>query len=239
MRSIRYGEARPVRLKSAVVLLGLALALAACYPGEVTSISELDTVTTLFDANADWSTFQTYAMPDTIIHIVGEDQDSLPVDRTFDADILNMVRTRIEGFGYQLELDPENNPPDVVFLVTVTASENWVAWRYWDWWGYWGYWPGWGWYPPGYGPGWGWGYPCCGGIGVARYTTGTLFVDMLDPKSPFEDEEDLLIPVYWTAAMNGLLTGSGSTPQVLDRLSRVINQAFNQSPYLRVSEPTQ
>ena len=69
------------------------------------------------------------------------------------------------------------NPPDVVFLVTVTSSENWVAWTSGCWYCYWGWWPGWGYYPPGWGPGWGWGYPPSGG--VASYETGTLFVDMV------------------------------------------------------------
>jgi hypothetical protein len=237
MLKLRYDKARLIALEPTVVLLGLALALAACYPGEVTSVSELDTVSTLFDANADWGSFQTYALPDTIVHIIGEDQDSLPISRMFDQDILDLVRSRIEEYGYELEPDPVSNPPDVVFLVSVTASENWVGWVSPPWWDYWGWWPGWGYYPPAWGPGWGWGYPCCGSIGVARFTTGTLFVDLLDPKSPFE--EDLLIPIYWTAAVNGLLTGTGPSPVMLDRITRGVNQAFDQSPYLQVIEPAQ
>jgi hypothetical protein len=201
MLKSRYDGAWPVRFKPAVVLLGLALALAACYPGEVTSISEFDTVTTLFDGGADWGSFQTYAMPDTIIHIVEEDGDTLPISRGYDQDILNLVRQRIEDYGYQIEPDP-------------------------------GWWPGWGWYPPGWGGCW---YPPSGG--VAKYDTGTLFVDMVDPKSPFEDGEDLVIPVYWTAAMNGLLGGSAAS--VASRLNTNINQAFDQSSYLQVIGPAQ
>lgn len=232
MLKSRYDGAWPVRFKPAVVLLGLALALAACYPGEVTSISEFDTVTTLFDGGADWGSFQTYAMPDTIIHIVEEDGDTLPISRGYDQDILNLVRQRIEDYGYQIEPDPETNPPDVVFLVTAAASENWVGWISNPCGGWWGWWPGWGWYPPGWGGCW---YPPSGG--VAKYDTGTLFVDMVDPKSPFEDGEDLVIPVYWTAAMNGLLGGSAAS--VASRLNTNINQAFDQSSYLQVIGPAQ
>jgi hypothetical protein len=235
MLKSRYDGAWPVRFKPAVVLLGLALALAACYPGDPTDISEFDTVATLFDSNADWGSFQTYAMPDTVIHLVAEDQDTLPISRGFDEDILDLVRQRIEDYGYAIEPDPVVNPPDVIFLVSVTASENWVGWISGCWWCYWGWWPGWGYYPPGWGPGWGWGYPPSGG--VAKFDTGTLYVDMVDPKSPFEIAQDSVIPIYWTAAMNGLLGGSAAS--VASRLNNNIKQAFDQSPYLQVIEPAQ
>lgn len=236
MRKTRYSAARAAALKPAVLLLGTALALAACYPGEPTDISDFDTVATLFDADANWGGFQTYAMPDTIIHVLAENQDSLPIARAFDQDILDLVRERIEDYGYVEPLDPEATPPDVVFLVSVTASENYVGWISGCWYCYWGWWPGWGYYPPGFDPGWGWWYPPSGG--VARFETGTLYVDMVDPTSPFELAQDSVIPVYWTAAMNGLLR-SASTPEVLDRLNRLINQSFDQSPYLQVIGPAQ
>ncbi|MHC4233962.1 MAG: DUF4136 domain-containing protein [Planctomycetota bacterium] len=235
MLKSRYDGAWPVRFKPAVVLLGLALALAACYPGDPTDISEFDTVATLFDSDADWGSFQTYAMPDTIIHLVAEDQDTLPISRGFDEDILTLVRQRIEDYGYAIEPDPETTAPDVIFLVSVTASENWVGWTSGCWYCYWGWWPGWGYYPPGWGPGWGWGYPPSGG--VAKFDTGTLYVDMIDPKSPFEIGQDSVIPIYWTAAMNGLLGGSAAS--TASRLNNNINKAFDQSTYLQVVGPAQ
>ncbi|UCC83212.1 MAG: DUF4136 domain-containing protein [Gemmatimonadota bacterium] len=235
MQKTRYGGAWFLAFKPAVVLLGLALALAACYPGEPTEISEFDTVATLFDVDADWGSFQTYAMPDTVIHLVAEDQDELPVSRDFDQEILALVRQRIESYGYAEPLDPVATPPDVIFLVSVTASENWVGWVSPCWWCYWGWWPGWGYYPPGWGPGWGWYYPPSGG--VARFKTATLYVDMVDPTSPFEVAQDSVIPIYWTAAMNGVLGGSATGTE--SRLNTSINQAFDQSTYLQVIGPAQ
>ena len=93
---------------------------------------------------------------------------------------------------------------------------------------YW--WPGWGYYPP-------WGgcyYPPS--VGAAKFRVGTLYVDMVDPKSPFEVDGEPVIPIYWTAAMNGLL---GSAASVASRLNDSINQAFDQSPYLQVIGPAQ
>lgn len=220
MQKTRYGGA---------LLLAAAVAVAACYPGDPTDISDFDTVTTLFDGGADWGSFQTYVLPDTIIHVVAEDQDSLPISRAYDQDILDLVRLRIEDYGYVAQANPETNPADVVFLVSVAASENWYGWIS-DPCGPWGWWPGWGPYPP-------WGgcwYPPS--IGVARVNTGTLFVEMVDPNSPVV-EQDSVIPIYWTAAMNGLLGGSAAS--AASRLNTNINQAFDQSPYLQVNQPTQ
>lgn len=223
MRTISYGG---------VVLMGVALALAACYPGTPTDISEYDTVSTLFDGNAAWGSFQTYALPDTIIHVVAEGEDTIPISRAYDEDILTLVRQRIEDYGYQIEPNPETTPPDVVFLVTAQASEKWFGWIDSGCGGWWGWWPGWGYYPPGWGGCW---YPPS--AGVVRYQNGTLFVDMVDARSPFQDGDEIRIPVYWTAAMNGLLGGSAAS--VASRLNNNINQAFDQSPYLQVVAPSQ
>jgi len=94
-------------------------------------------------------------------------------------------------------------------------------------WGYWGWWPGWG-YWPGYGPGWGWGYP--GYVGRVTYETGTVFVDMIDPNDPAPAVEPPEIPVVWTGALRGILSGGAATAAT--RIVDGLNQAFDQSPYL-------
>jgi len=81
--------------------------------------------------------------------------------------------------------------------------------------------PGWG-----YGPGWGGGYPYV--PVVTSYTTGTLIIDMIDPNNPNTSEE--IIPIIWSAFLNGLVTGSEASIQT--RVTNGINQAFDQSPYL-------
>lgn len=216
----------------AAVALGAALAMGACYPGEVTETSQLDVVATIYNVDAAWGTYQTYAMPDTIVHLVTEDEDTLPITREFDDEILAKVASEMQALGYtRIDVPDQGDPlpadtPDVVLFVSVTASENWVAWASYPWWGYWGWWYGWGWWG-GY-PGWGWGYPCCASVGVAEYDVGTAFIQMVDINNPIE--EDSIFPNLWVAAINGLLSASSTTNAT--RVMNGIEQAFAQSPYL-------
>jgi hypothetical protein len=185
-------------------------------------------VTTVYDVDAAWGTFQTYAMPDTIIHLTDPDnpEDTLPVSRDCDADILSEVADQMAAIGYtRMAVDTTQAAPDLALLVGVTASENWNAWVSYPWWGGWGGWGGWGWWG-GY-PGWGWGYPCCGSIQVSNYTTGSVVLYLFDPlQQPIEDET---MPLDWMAVGNGLITASSGN---CSRALNMIDQAYEQSPYL-------
>jgi hypothetical protein len=197
-----------------VLSVGLALILSACAPDSgFNTVADYDVVVTLYDESFNFTTVETYFLPDTIIHLVEEgDDDNL--SRDHDEFILSLVRENIEALGYT-EVDTAVTEPDVYFLVDAASSE-WIGWSYWwDWW-YW--YPGWGGgYPP-YPPG-GW-YPSY------TFTTGSLFIKMVTDL----DDDDDLDRIVWGAAMNGLL-GDTSTG-VTSRLTKSINQTFNQSPYL-------
>ncbi len=93
----------------------------------------------------------------------------------------------------------------------------------------WGPWFGWG-YSPGYpccGPGYGWGYPWAP-VSTVSYAVGTLLITMMDPSRP--DNGVDTAPVLWVAAINGLL--EDSTSGIVTRITNLIGQAFDQSPYL-------
>ena len=78
----------------------------------------------------------------------------------------------------------------------------------------------WCWYYPYY-CGWGWGYPS-----VSSYTTGTLLMTLI------ADGVDYITPSdVWTGALNGMLSGAYNT----SRVTKGIDQAFEQSPYLKVN----
>ena len=62
-----------------------------------------------------------------------------------------------------------------------------------------------------------------------EYATGTLFITMVDPENT--DTEEETIAVTWLAAINGLL--SGSSLDMAQRITDNIDQAFQQSPYLK------
>ena len=134
----------------------------------------------------------------------------------------------MDALGYTFMEFDTLNPADVVLLISAVTSTNaGIAYDPGWFWGYWGYWPGWGGYYPGYGPGWGYGYPWGYPISYS-YSTGSVFVTMLDPENT--DIEDETIGVAWMAAMNGLLQDNKS--QAETRIREGINQAFKQDEQL-------
>ena len=203
---------------------GTLLLFASCYPGEVTNIAELDIVVTTHDDTVTFTSFATYALLDSVVHIdlMDNANDDL-LDRSNDALILAQVVAGIEGMGYVEEMDPANNTPDVVLLVGALAVEKDAYFSY-GWWPYWGWYP---YYPCCYGPGYGWGYPG-GGVGSVTYAVGTLVIIMLDPTRPGNGVDTA--PIVWVAGINGLL-GSSATG-LAARITNLIDQAFDQSPYL-------
>ncbi len=214
------------------VLAGAVLLFASCYPGEVTSIAQIDVVITTHDDTVNFQSFSTYLLLDSVVHIDFDTlnpgvADSL-LDRSNDALILAEVRDGIEALGYILEMNPETTQPDVVLLVGAIAVQKEAYFSY-GWYPYYG-WGGWGGWGGGccYGPGWGWGYPS-GGVGSVTYDVGTLVITMLDPDRPSNPDTEVdTAPVLWLAAINGILAGSGQAA----RLTNLIRQAYDQSPYL-------
>ena len=213
------------------VFVGILLGLMSCYPGDVTNVQQLDLVATSHDDTVSFSSFRTYALLDSVVHIDLEDNanDSL-LNRENDALILARVRAGIEGMGYVAELDPLNNTPDVLLLVGALAVTK-TAYSSYGWWP----WFGWG-YSPGYpccGPGYGWGYPWAP-VRTVSYAVGTLLITMMDPSRPSLGFDTA--PVLWVAGINGLL--EGSTSSIVTRITTTIDQAFDQSPYLISLIPT-
>jgi hypothetical protein len=201
-------------------LAGALVAFTSCYPGEVTSIQQLDLVVTVHDETVDFTSLDTYVLLDSVVHIDFEDATNNDLlDRDNDDLILSRIRSQIEALGYVEETDPENNAPDAIFLVgalAVTRTEYYVSYPWYGWWGWYPYWPC-------CGPGYGWGYPIGGSI---SYNTGTLFINMVDPTLASGET----LPIAWIAVLNGLLT-DGTTTRITD----AIDQAFAQSPYLRTN----
>ncbi len=206
-------------------LAGALLLLVSCYPDNPTSVTDLDIVITTHDDTVSFSSFRTYAVLDSVVHIDLEDNanDSL-LSRDNDALILARVRAGIEGMGYVEEMDPLNNTPDVLLLVGALAvtKDAYFTYSWWPWFG-WGYSPGY----PCCGPGYGWGFPWAP-VRTVRYAVGTLLITMMDPSRP--DNGVDTAPVLWVAAINGLL--EDSTSGIVTRITNLIGQAFDQSPYL-------
>lgn len=225
MKNINYKGILPWLLICTIPVL-----LLSCYPGGPSDAEDLDIVGTSHDKEFDFTAVSTFSLPDTIIHIVDNDQqDSL--GRDFDSLIINRVRDQMISLGYIERPVDTLNPADVVMLISAMSTTN--SGLYFDpgWlWGYWGWWPGWGGYPgaPVWGPGWGMGFPVGFPIYV-NYATGTLFITMIDPEN--SDTEERTIAVTWLAALNSLLSGTSQEKE--QRITDNIDQAFKQSPYLQ------
>jgi hypothetical protein len=190
----------------------------SCYPGDQLTVQEADVVVTLFDGGIDFASKQSYAMPDTIVHIVQGAGVIDDISRDFDTEILDRVASNMGTLGFTREADPDN--ADVLMLVSIAAGEH-VGFTGYPWGGYWG------WYYP-YPPGFGWGYyPWYGGGGtVYTYRTGTVFMQMIDHAAADSTLEK--VPTIWIGALNGLVEGDAVEERILDG----IDQAFDQSPYL-------
>ncbi len=211
---------KSLRLAGGGLVMGLVMGLAACYPSGPEDLGDIGLVLTWDNPQGDYTGLQTYAMPDTVLPLINPDDDSsTPLDRTFDALILETIAEEMATRGFTRELDPENNKPDVVVHVGASEKDAYLVFTYW------GY--------PGYGgwPGYGWGYPT---TGYYKFQQGTILWNMtdyrqVDPDNPADDEE--IVPVLWVAGINGALTGTGTNPEVDIPIG--IRQGFAQSTYIQ------
>jgi hypothetical protein len=195
-----------VILAGAAVVLGL---VEACYPGSIENVQETDVVVTRRDTSANFAGFLLYAMPDTVVQINDTAEGSVELSHEFDGLMIATVEQNMAALGYvrvDIPDDPNDLPqdsvPDLLVLVTMVGVDN----SYYVW------------YP-------GWGY-----VGRVSYETGTVFVDMIDPNDPTPGVEPPEIPVVWTGALRGILSGGAATAAT--RIVDGLNQAFDQSPYL-------
>lgn len=213
-----------------LLMVGASLAINSCRPGGPEFVEELDVVVTSYDPQFNFSAVKTYVLLDTVVHIQDRSNASSNVllRRDLDPFIISQVRNNLNQLGYTPLTDFSNGQkPDVVVQISALSTTNVGAYaRYTDWWDYWGWYPGWGSFSPYMGGGWH-PYPIRT-TSYYTYETGTLRVDMTDPNSP--DPANMRVPIVWTAAFQGILTGNPASLQ--SRLGPGINKAFQQSRYL-------
>jgi hypothetical protein len=221
-----------------VVLISGSVFLHGCYPDDSLSYSETDVALTGYYDSVDFSTLRTYYMPDTVYPFRDDTTDKTPIEGQ--ELILSEIASNMTNYGWtRIAEDDTLHKPDVMLTATaIVTTTVYVGWWY-------PYYPGWGWgwpwywykkspretnywypgYPGYYPPGWGWwGYPY-----YSSFTTGTLKLDLANPEDIRIIDGDTVVPLYWSAALNGIL--SGSSDEV--RLKEGIDQLFEQSPYLK------
>lgn len=189
-----------------IVLLFLALAvgLYSCYPGDAITAADTDIVATFFDKEADFSSKSTFSIPDEIIRL-DENGDPINDPGVNDQLVLNRIKSNFDQAGFIEILDPDStNVPDVLVIAFANQS-TWVSGGCYSSWYSWYY------------PYYGWCYPV-----YYSYDIGTLLIVMIDPV----EQKNAL----WVAALNGILEDTNAG--IADRVTKGIDQAFTQSPYL-------
>ena len=204
----------PVAPTALLVVCGL---VAACDSAPLNP-NNVGWVTTLVDSTPPaLQQARTFAVPDTIVALNGG-----TFNHAQDKVIASEVRGQFLAHGWVERADTTGPKPDVV-VVMGTNTRTEVGISYADWFPSYGWIPYWG--TPA-DPSWVWGAPA-GGIAYV-YEVGTLVLTMVDLRAPRETTKR--VPVLWVAAVNGVL---GDNP-VLPRVLTGIDQAFVQSPYLRI-----
>lgn len=224
-------------------LLGLAVIsgivlLEGCYPNDTLSVGETDIILTGNYDSVDFKAFSTYYLNDTVWPVRDDtaDRSLIPANDL----IIDQIVANMSKYGYTRITDVDaNNPPDLMMgTAAISVTTVTVGWWY-------PYYPGWGWgwykssdasrdtdywyggYPGYYPPGWGWG----GMPYYSSYTTGTLLMEMTNPLDYRIVEGDTVVPMYWAGAVTGVLSSGSNT----SRITNGIDQAFTQSPYLKIN----
>jgi hypothetical protein len=192
-------------------LLALVVLMAGCYPNGPEYVDQYDLVYSNYDSQYDFTAKHTYAIPDKIMKITDgliNGDDPTFIKDTYAIPMLNQINKNMTDFGWTKVTKDQN--PDVV--LNPVAYEL-TTYSYWYAGGYWGWWYG-GWYYP---------YPV-----VTSYSTGSLIVTMTDPKEMSADDKARAV---WSFVVNGLLEGTSA--DFTARFTKGINQAFEQSQYLK------
>jgi len=201
------------KLTTQLILLGLCIMLAGCYPYSTAYVEELDLVLTDYDAAYTFKGNKNYAMPDSIVKVTGnrvEGEPPICVKEPYSSLILNRIESNMTALGYTRVDDLL----DADLVLFPSALETTYQQYYYDYYYYWG------WYYPYYG----WYYPY---QTVTTYTTGTLLMNLV---AAGQTSASGNLHIVWTGLINGILDYYGSDGDA--RLTLAIDQSFSQSDYL-------
>jgi len=208
-----------MRIKLALSLFMIVM-ISGCYKDPLyNELSSNFTVSTNRDLAANYNSYKTYHISDTIAFLNNSSQDSMIVGN--DAKLMvDAVKNNLNARGYTYV--SRNSKPDLgISMIAIKNVQAGVIYPGWWYGGYYGWWGG---YWGGYYPYYPYGVPYV-------VTSGNVVIDMLDLKNaPTEEKYNVL----WTAWVGG---GLATTTSVNIQLSvDAINQAFVQSPYINANQ---
>ena len=236
-------------MKPLLLLIGgVTMMLTSCLKSETVYYDELDVTLTQYEVEFNYSSYTSFAMPDSTILKTNYLEES-EIEEFYAAggtseNTLELLKSKFEERGYTFSESFDN--ADFVAVPTMLMIEQTEAFYYppgW-WWGYpgygWGGWGGWGGYP-----GYGWGSP--GYVQYYSYKVGTIVLEMVDGESfrtsvdwgeshgqgqqasSGEEIPDLII--RWMGTIDGYISSDANYNA--DRAKRGMDEAFDQSPYLK------
>ena len=196
----------------------VAAGAAGCHPEQMSGSDPYDSIVTVADTLANFSTFAKFFIPaDSVVHIgPAAVVDDIP--HTYDSLIIAQIALNMTARGYKQTTDIDSADVTLNPMVTLTTDFDYTTVDWCTLWG-WAYtWACTSWIPA---------YP----TGLAfTYSTGTLVIPMSDLRAG--NPPAFSPPIIWFAAINGVVDGStSSTAATL--IAESINQAFKQSPYIQ------
>jgi hypothetical protein len=203
------------------VWAALLLAMVACRKEpDYEDLKNEQVVATDRDLQANFASYATYHISDTISYVAENPKDSI-IFGPLAQEIVATVKNNMNSRGYTFVARGAN--PDLALRLTIIKDVTRTAacGGWWD--GWWGY------YPPGWWgyPGYGYYYPWCTSY---TYTVGSSMLYMYDLKNVKGGNNN--IRALWSATMFGVFSTTNNTTNAT-LTKNAINQAYSQSPYIK------
>lgn len=209
-----------------ILLISMAvLTIAACHKEPYPQDGDNEyLVYTSPGKDVNFTQFKTFDIADSLL-VIGQGDKPVYSQTQAALALIQAYRTNMEKLGYIYT--PSNPDADLgIQLTYIIKTERYVQNYdnpYW-WLDYPGYWPA------GYWGNWhGFYYPR---PVVYTYTTNALLADMVNLTTEIEDDKPL--EILWTSYIGG--PAGSSYQNDVERMKTAINQAFAQSPYLKISQ---
>jgi hypothetical protein len=193
---------------------------------DIVNVVPTPVVRTVKDPSFDFTTLRTFAMPDTVAHLVPLTGTPLTVSREFDRTVLDQVRANLITRGYREVANPAINQPDFLVLVGATAATNYDLFATYSWYPYYSTYTGLGWYTDGFDTSWTLVYPFYTTVGVTSFDRGTFLVTIVPTLTVNPLAKS--IRAEWAGTATSLLDGNITASTV----QSAVDQMFTDSPYL-------
>lgn len=208
-------------MKKLIYLACTALLVVSCE--KEPDFEKLDSnyvVYTDYNQDTDFSKFQTYFLPDSILEANSSNKATFWKDENA-LDLISVIESEMNERGFQRLTKPEEKDiADLGVQITYIAETNQVitgGGYYGGWWDY-GFWGPWW-------DSWYYSFPIS-----YSYDTGTIIIEMLDCTQKDSSSNRNRLPVIWYANGQGYRYTSPRANQQL--LIEAIEQAFKQSQYI-------